>query len=246
MQVSDYYEGYWSKEGFNPHAVMPKQLERLYAKFLAPGSRCLDLGCGDGRMSGLWLQQRRCEYIGVDIAQNAVRAARARGLEAVRVEDASQLPFENDSFDAVVCIEVIEHLFEPQMALREALRVMKPGGVLLVTTPNVAYWRRRIDLALLGRWNPLGDPMAVEQPWRDPHIRFFNRGALHRLLACVGLENVAVSGHGGSMLRDLPWLGRNARGTDSSRLYQLIERHLPPLFAYRLHGVGFKPAGMAI
>jgi hypothetical protein len=105
----------------------------------------------------------------------------------------------------------------------------------------VAYWRRRIDLALLGRWNPLGDNLAVEQPWRDPHVRFFNPGSLRRMLTSVGFHPVIVGGHGGSLVRDVPWIGRKLWRGKSSRLYRTAERAAPSLLAYRLHAVAFKP-----
>ena len=232
--IVDYYQTYWSEDGFRPQATTPAAVERLFRRHLPPGSRCLDVGCGDGRMSGLWCRDNGCDYTGVDISANAVEAAQGLGLTALQIDDAAKLPFPGESFDAVLCIEVLEHLFLPQVALSEIRRVLRPGGRLIATTPNVAYWRRRVDLALLGRWNPCGDDLSVAQPWRDPHIRFFNRGALKRLIQSVGFAHVRVGGHGGSFLRAVPWLGQRLGIRDGSVGYQLLQTVCPPVFGYRL------------
>jgi SAM-dependent methyltransferase len=239
--AGNYYETYWSEKGFCPNGAITPALAQLIRANIRTGWRCLDVGCGDGRTAGLCLRDHGCEYVGVDVSENAVRAAQALGLEAQKIDDAASLPFPEATFDAAVCIEVMEHLFDPHLAATDISRVLRPGGVLIVTVPNVAYWRRRIDLALLGRWNPLGDNLAVVQPWRDPHLRFFNPGSLRRMLTSVGFHPVTVGGHGGSLVRDVPWIGRKLWRGKSSRLYRTAERAAPSLLAYRLHAVAFKP-----
>jgi SAM-dependent methyltransferase len=202
----------------------------------------LDLGCGDGRTSGLWLRDHGCDYIGADIADNALAEAEALGLKVKRIDDAGSLPFDSAHFDVVICVEVLEHLFSPHLAVAEAHRVLKPGGKLIATVPNVAYWRRRLDLAILGRWNPLGDEASVNEPWRDPHIRFFNPGALRRLLKSQGYVDVQIKPQGGSLIGEMPWLGRYMRRADRRIGYQLLEKLSPSLFGYRLAAVARRPA----
>jgi SAM-dependent methyltransferase len=176
-------------------------------------------------------------YVGVDISPVAVQQARARGLEAY-VQRPNELPFEKASFDSVTLLEVIEHLFDVEATLGEIHRVLKPGGVLAVSTPNVAYWRRRLDLALLGRWNPFGSSIAVSEPWRDPHIRFFNPGSIRRLLVKMGFEDVCVRGTGGGLLLDVPWLGHLLRHRDrhASPPYSALEDLAPAPFGCFLMG----------
>ncbi len=240
MTVKDYYEEYWSERGFYPHGQLTPALTTRFESATRAGAKVLDVGCGDGRAAGLWFQSHDCSYIGVDISANAVRDAQALGLDARLIEDASVLPFPDGTFDLVVCIEVFEHLFQPQLAAAEISRVLKPGGVLFATVPNMAYWRRRLDLAMLGRWNPVGDNLSVEQPWRDPHIRFFNRGALRRMLRTSGYASVRVGGHGGGFIRDVPWVGRRLGGGAGTRLYRCLERLAPAVFGYRLDAIAVK------
>jgi SAM-dependent methyltransferase len=236
--VSEYYEEYWSSEGFNPEVDLWPELRDLYAKYVLPG-RWLDLGCGDGRVTSAWAIQRASLYVGADIAHSALAALRQRGAPAVRIGDASTLPFPSATFSNVSCIEVLEHLFDPLAALIETRRVLVPGGVLIATTPNIAYWRQRADLALLGRWNPIGDPLSALEPWRDPHIRFFTVRSLRAVARQAGLEPIAVGGHAGSVVRHLPYIGQLVRKARPRR--QARFNLFPQLFGYRLHLVARRP-----
>src|ERR1700674_1705799 len=161
----NYYETYWSSGGFCPHGTISPAACRLFERYVEKGSSCLDFGCGDGRSSGLWLRDHGMRYVGVDLSENAIEMARGIGLTAHRV-DGEDLPFDSGTFDVAIAFEVFEHLFNPHHAAGELLRVLKPGGVLLGTVPNVAFWRRRFELAIHGVWNPYGDFLSVREPWR--------------------------------------------------------------------------------
>jgi SAM-dependent methyltransferase len=165
--------------------------------------------------------------------------ATSLGLNAHVIEDAGKLPFADGTMDAIVCLEVLEHLLAPETAVLEAARVLRAGGVFILTVPNVTYWRRRLDL-MLGRWNPYGDDKSVAQPWRDPHIRFFNPSAAARLLTYCGLECQVVSGHDGALIADLPVLRRKAT-TRTGKWSARCQRVLPSVFAARIHIVARKP-----
>jgi cyclopropane fatty-acyl-phospholipid synthase-like methyltransferase len=81
---SDYYERYWTDEGYNPRRLQtPPELERLYRQHIRPGDDCLDLGCGDGGASGLYLAEHARSYIGADVSETAVARAKMRGLDAI-------------------------------------------------------------------------------------------------------------------------------------------------------------------
>jgi SAM-dependent methyltransferase len=211
-------------------------VDRLVREYVSPSSAVLDMGCGNGRAGGPLVLSCGGRYVGVDVSHTAVAAAREIGLDARVIEDASALPFAAETFDFVLSIEVFEHLFRPDLAVAEIARVLRPGGTAVITVPNVAYWRHRVDLAMFGRWNPYGDDQSVQAPWRDPHIRFFNRTSLARMLDQSGFDSVAVRGHGGALLRDLPGLRRLGSG-NVSRGYLALERVVPALFASRLHAV---------
>jgi len=238
--IKSYYEAIWSQ----PYPAVPlsRRLEKILSQYVSSESRCLDVGCGDGQSGAAWLSPLGCRYVGVDISEVAVRNAQTKGLNAILIEDANHLPFEDSSFEVVLCTEVLEHLFEPQIAAGEILRVLRSGGVLIATVPNVAYWRRRVDLLFFGRWNPLGDALSIKEPWRDPHIRFFTPSSLRRMLTSVGFGGMRVTGHYGGILRDLPFVGGWFQN-ESSWVYQAFESLFPGLLACRLIVVASKPEG---
>lgn len=239
--ISDYYQTYWTTGGFNPVGHIKPELEAILRRGLSPGLACLDLGCGDGQTLGPWLTANGRRYLGVDISGTAVAAAVASGLSAVQVESTDALPFPDDSFDNVCCIEVFEHLFAPEQTAREILRVLKPGGSLIATVPNVAYWRRRLELLILGIWNPLGTHRSRQEPWNDPHIRFFSPPSLGAMLVKAGYTRVRGGGHAGGLLRDLPWVGPRLTKSAGGPVYRVCQRLWPTLLGYGAHAIATKP-----
>jgi len=182
--------------------------------------------------------------LGVDVSRHAVVEAQAAGLNVSKIDDATLLPYPDDTFDAAVCLEVLEHLFQPHVAAGEIFRVLKPDGVLIATVPNAAYWRRRFEL-LFGCWNPLGDDLSREQPWRDPHVRFFTSSRLRAMLLSVGFNPIDVGGHSSeysTLVGKARGLRRLFFAAHSSHAYRLLEKQMPALFAFRIHAVAFKPA----
>lgn len=230
--VAAYYDRFWSAEE-EPRYVPSPELSALIFDGVSSDTRCLDVGCGTGNSYARGLQERGVSYVGVDISPQAVQAARAAGLDARVIADAAGLPFADASFDLALCVEVLEHLFAPQRATEEIRRVLRPGGRLVVSAPNVAYWRMRANL-VFGLWNPAGDELSVEQPWRDPHIRFFSVKTLKRMLETAGFSNVSVSAGDGRLLDHL-----TSRPTNFGRsaTYAFLERRLPSLLGATIHAV---------
>jgi methionine biosynthesis protein MetW len=246
MKNGDQYEDYWADQGFVPAGdARNSHLATLLKSNICPGSSVLDVGCGDGTSSAPFVQELRIHYVGVDVSATAVDFARQNGLDARKIEDASDLPFDDASFDAALCLEVFEHLSDPREAAAEIARVLRRSGVLIASVPNVAFWRRRIDLAC-GRWNPEGDDLSLAEPWRDPHLRFFTAAALARMLRQAGFESIELSGAHGNFLGYLPYVGwrwlwrsRGTRGKleTGSTLYRALQRKFPGLFSRRLYAV---------
>ncbi len=122
---------------------------RLLASYILERmpSRVLDLGCGYGALAIALSRVGRMEVVGVDILSDRVSAVvtklqsarhRDRGTLHIAVADAERgLPFRDRTFDVVVATEVLEHLEKPERSLAEVRRVLRPGGRVYVTTPNV-------------------------------------------------------------------------------------------------------------
>jgi SAM-dependent methyltransferase len=243
-----YYDTYWEDAGLElrsgetrgVYGDLPELVGRHLARLLPPQSLCLDVGCGDGQTAGLWLREQGHRYIGVDVSSEGVRRAQSVGLDARLIEQATSLPFPDDYFDAVVCIEVLEHLFAPLQAVAEIRRVLKPGGLFVGTTPNVSHVRRRVELGLFGTWNPLGDALSVDEPWRDPHIRFFTPWTLADMVERAGFSSVRVHGHQG-WIRHVQSGGR-AAALAKALLPGRAQRLAVGLLAVRLHVLARKAA----
>jgi SAM-dependent methyltransferase len=117
-------------------------------------ARILDVGCGTGANLELLAQYGDAE--GVDISTDALEFCRARGLEKVRLGAAETLPYEDNSFDIVTALDVVEHLDDDVGGLKEMRRVLKPGGRALLFVPafmflwgvqdDVSHHRRRYTL----------------------------------------------------------------------------------------------------
>jgi len=120
-------ENYW----FQRHVVAYE-----YASTLVRGLRVLDAGCGEGYGPDL-LAAAGGEVVGVDLEPEIVHRARARYPRVTfDIANLVSLPYPDASFDAVVSLQVIEHLHTPQEFLSEAKRVLAPGGRLIISTPN--------------------------------------------------------------------------------------------------------------
>jgi 2-polyprenyl-3-methyl-5-hydroxy-6-metoxy-1,4-benzoquinol methylase len=109
----------------------------IFAAGYVEGGGILDLGCGAGY--GLdFLSRRSASAVGVDISSSALIFAKRsyKGNFEISLQDASSLGFRDDTFDIVVSFEVIEHLRRVQSYLSDVRRVLKPGGLFIVSTPN--------------------------------------------------------------------------------------------------------------
>lgn len=110
--------------------IIRAELDRLA---LPAGSRVLDAGCGSGRT--LEELGRYGEVFGIELDPGAADVARGRGCGEVRIGRLEELPWEDDNFDLITCLDVIEHTPDDRVTLRELRRVTRPGGFLLLTVP---------------------------------------------------------------------------------------------------------------
>lgn len=166
---------------------------RLKHLGLKPGDRVLDLGCGEGRhVHGLYMLGG-LEITGVDLDESSLEKAKEGlayitdpdapkgGSVTFETGDATALRFDDDTFDAIICSEVLEHLPDYDAALIEMRRVLKPSGKLCITVPHA--WPERICWQLAP--GPDGYPY---QP--GGHIRIFDEVDLKASVERRGFQMV--------------------------------------------------------
>lgn len=149
----------------------------------------LEIGCGDGATGRLARESGKCErYAGVELFPIAADKAR-RHLSEVVVGDIESvpLPWPVASFDAVILSEVLEHLIAPESVLARVAPLVRPGGMVLASSPNVAHWRVIREL-LAGRFE-LADSGVFDRT----HLRWFTPRSFRGLFEGAGFEVVSVS-----------------------------------------------------
>ena len=185
------------------HADCPKPAEDLYAELyekdeIVPdvvassldavvssmepyrsNGRWLDVAFGQGALLDA-AARRNWRCYGSELSSVALRKGRARGF----VTAAGTSDFENGSFDVVSMVEFVEHVEDPSSFLREARRVLRPGGCLYITTPNA--WSAN-------RWL-LGAAWSVFAP--PDHVTIFTPGAMTRLLTSNGFGDIEIRAEG--------------------------------------------------
>jgi len=170
----------------------------------------LDIGCGDGQLleyAGSRLKSG-VQYSGVDYSNYKVKQAKKlrKGMSFKQCNLEEGIPHDSNTFDCVYAGEIIEHLYDPDLMVSESARVLKMGGHLIITTPNLMSWYNRI-LILFGI-----QPLFYETSSRDPrmgagalrhvrkgtvpvgHIRVMHLTALVDHLESAGLKVVFARG----------------------------------------------------
>jgi len=167
---------------------------------LADKKRGIDIGCRGGVNAVFYRQECGVEEMyGVDIDEIPLGAARARGVRAASwVSGASALPHPDGFFDVVIATDVIEHILDTEAFVSELARVVRPGGTLIVTTPNQAWWWSRLRL-LFGKV-PAGGPGAALGLRADPaidlkHVRLSVAAEWRALFKHYRLEEKTLKGY---------------------------------------------------
>lgn len=168
--------------------VFPRVLDAV--RDLGPGARVLDAGCGNGYLTSL-LSERGFRSHGVDPSETGIAVARqAYPSIPFLCLDLTQPDLDLPTFDAVTCIEVIEHVYAPGALLAAFFRVLRPGGLLVLSTPYHGYFKN-LAVVASGRFDRNFNPL-----WDHGHIKFFSKSTLRQALHHAGFDDVAIAGVG--------------------------------------------------
>lgn len=152
---------------------------------LANKKKVLDVGCGDGQIGKMIKDKFRCEVFGIDVSMKSLELAKKNGLKVKRSRVEEKFPFASNSFDAVYAGEIIEHLFNPDAFIKEINRVLKKGGLLILTTPNLVGLGARVSV-FLGKTPWMVNNRLTKNS--AGHIKYFTPKEIKSLLEDDGFK----------------------------------------------------------
>jgi len=149
--------------------------------------RVLEIGCGGGGTLAWLKQSGRAQWTaGIELSPEAAAVAGTR-VDDVRCGDANALlaKFPTESFDLILCLDVLEHLVDPWEALGRIQTLLRPGGRIITSLPNVRHHSVVLPLLFRGRWE-YRDAGIMDRT----HLRFFSRQGISALMRGAGLREV--------------------------------------------------------
>jgi len=173
---------------------LSKQVLKLIRAYKVSGRVC-ELGCGNGSFVKI-LADYGYEVIGVDASKSGIDAAKSSNVreriefKCATIDDDLESVLGEGVFDVVVGIEVIEHLYQPRKFASLARKLLKPGGVFIISTPYHGYLKNLV-ISLLGFNDRHYDPL-----WDSGHIKFFSVGTIKKLLHNEGFKEMRFSFYG--------------------------------------------------
>lgn len=150
----------------------------------------LDIGCGPGHLAkNIKKLISKIEIHGIDFSPVAIEHAKIIMDKWWHLNlDIEDIPAKSDSYDAIACLEVLEHVYDIDHVLREIRRVLKPTGKILISVPNLAFWRYRLQL-MLGQ-------VPHDEVLNEQHIRVFNLSILRDRVTRSDLKVEKCWGYG--------------------------------------------------
>lgn len=207
MTLSDKYDQFYDssleKEQFEEITVRgwPKDRVEAITAVEGTGDRVLDIGCGNGFL----LYQFRNRYrslVGLEYSPRRLSQARVNldGLEFIPVNGSAENmeDVESNSIDRIISADTIEHIPDVYAAAAEMFRVLKPGGQLVINTPNIAFIKKRV-LLLLGRFPSTSQPnegIGSDVLFDGGHFHYFTYRSLRLVLENAGFIAVRRMGYG--------------------------------------------------
>ncbi|MEM1045749.1 MAG: class I SAM-dependent methyltransferase [Pseudomonadota bacterium] len=172
-----------------------------------PEASILEIGCAEGRTGALALSENKCgRYVGVELHEESAQTAR-KVLTEVHVGNVEtmELPFANEGFDALILSEVLEHLIDPWSVCARLAQLVRPGGRIFASSPNVSH-HKVIRQLIKGRWD-LADRGVMDRT----HMRWFTPHSYRAMFEQVGfsVERLDPVTPNAARVRMINWLTAN-------------------------------------
>jgi methionine biosynthesis protein MetW len=143
---------------------------RIIADMIPPGATILDLGCGDGDLLSVLVKEKKARAQGIEIDERCIRQCVSRGLSVLHGDiDSGLAEYDDKTFDFVILNQSFQQVRQPEIVLKEALRV---GRQVIVAIPNFAHYKARLQIFFQGR-----TPVTASLPykWYDtPNLHFLS------------------------------------------------------------------------
>jgi 2-polyprenyl-3-methyl-5-hydroxy-6-metoxy-1,4-benzoquinol methylase len=169
-------------------SLIEKELAKINQRKTPKG---IELASGNGDIA-LKIRAMGADITACDAAEVALASAKDKGLTTAQFDASQTFPFESNSLDFIYAGELVEHIFDTRLFLSECYRVLSPGGILVLTTPNLATWIDRIRFLFGGtprQTNPFHEYLYL-------HIRPFTAQLLRQSLGKVGFEKTKIHTQG--------------------------------------------------
>ena len=227
---------YWDDYKFEAYGNEESRAEysQRYADVLAESSkytstihRSLDVGCGIGNFAS-WAVDRGLDAVGAEVDEEAIGAARARGLVVYELEEMASA-IEPGSLDLITMWDVIEHLVDPATAVRDLVPLLRPGGLMVLETPDVAFPLRPMAIAV----RKVAEPIRYSDVlYFADHRTYFSVAGLRHLLEAEGLDfmtDMAMRSPNAKMRSQFDHMSEGGRGLTMGRLYGPLDRSMNAL-----------------
>ena len=176
----------------------------LIARLVRPGSRILDVGCGDGALMALLQGSHRVRASGIELDQDGVRKAVSLGLSVIQGDADTDLDaYPNRAFDYVIMSQTLQATMDPRRVLANLLRIGERG---IVSFPNFGFWKVRLELLVFGRMPTTG--LLPDPWWGTSNIHFCTIRDFVELCDDMGVEverAIALNATGMRIPLNAPW-----------------------------------------
>ncbi len=192
---------------------------------------------GSGLGYNLEIFRPQNEVIGIEGLCAAAEAATARGIATITADLSAAVPLESATCDVVLCLDVLEHLMDPGLCLREAHRILRPTGMAAINVPNHFSLSGRINIAL-GSGADSVKFFPEHADWENPHVRFFRHSSIRKLIASCGFR---IEADWSARFPSIP-IVHGWPVVRRSKVAGALAQHAPELFAGGFFIIGRKPA----
>lgn len=167
-----------------PFSATEENKYKKVAEYITHNSKVLDVGCGAGNFSE-FIKDKSCDYYGIEFIESLADVGLKKGIKILIHDVNKGLPFDNETFDAVVLLDVLEHSISPYNLLNECYRVIKRGGRIVISVPNPSS----LANIIVAVFHLPGYPVVPEE-----HLQAFTLGEIKNLFRIIGLKFEEIGG----------------------------------------------------